>query len=64
MEPESTRAGKKPGPKPDTLRIEGDPEVTIRRILNVRKPEGGWPKPNGQNGEQSKNARRTTKPPA
>lgn len=33
----------KPGPKPDTLRIEGDAAEAIRRFLRVQRPPEGWP---------------------
>lgn len=42
---DTSSGGKRPGPKADHLRIEGDPTDAIRRIFEVQKPEGGWPKP-------------------
>ena len=33
-----------PGPKPDTLKIEGDWEGAVKKSLQKKKPPGGWPK--------------------
>jgi len=44
----------RPGPKPQRLRIEGDAADSIRRIFNVPKPEGGWPKPDKCEAQSSK----------
>jgi hypothetical protein len=38
------RPSAKRGPKPDTLRIEGDWRDAIKKSLNKKKPPGGWPK--------------------
>ena len=34
----------KPGPKPDTLKIEGDWEEAMKKSLAKKKPATGWPK--------------------
>jgi hypothetical protein len=34
----------KPGPKPDTLKIEGNWQDAMRKSLAKKKPVGGWPK--------------------
>jgi hypothetical protein len=34
----------KPGPKAETLKIEGDWKDAIKRSLEKKKPLGGWPK--------------------
>lgn len=34
----------KRGPKPDTLKIEGDWEDAVKKTLEKKKPAGGWPK--------------------
>lgn len=34
----------KPGPKPDTLKIEGDWQDAMKKSLGKKKPAGGWPK--------------------
>lgn len=35
---------KQPGPKPDLLKIEGDWEEAVKKSLEKKKPEDGWPK--------------------
>jgi hypothetical protein len=37
-----------PGPKPDTLKIEGDWKEAIKTSLNKKKPSDGWPKENDE----------------
>ena len=34
----------KRGPKPETVKIEGDWEDAIDKALEKKRPEGGWPK--------------------
>jgi len=34
----------KPGPKPDTLKIEGDWQEAVKKSFQKKKPPGGWPK--------------------
>jgi hypothetical protein len=34
----------KPGPKPDILKIQGDWRDALKRAMQKKKPEGGWPK--------------------
>jgi hypothetical protein len=34
----------KPGPKADTLKIEGDWEGAVKKSLSKKKPPEGWPK--------------------
>jgi len=34
---------KKPGPKPDSLHIDGDWEDAIKEALGKKKPKDGWP---------------------
>lgn len=38
------RKGAKRGPKADTLKIDSDWKDAMRRSLQKKKPEGGWPK--------------------
>ena len=38
------KAPAKTGPKPDTLRIEGEWEDAVKKSLEKKKPAGGWPK--------------------
>ena len=33
-----------PGPKRETLRLEGDWRDAIKKSLQKKKPAGGWPK--------------------
>ena len=40
----AARAGVKRGPKPDTLKIEGDWQGAMKRSLQKKKPTEGWPK--------------------
>jgi len=34
----------KPGPKPDTLKVEGDWQEAMEKSLTKKKPAAGWPK--------------------
>jgi len=34
----------KRGPKPDTLKIEGDWKEAIQKALRKKYPDAGWPK--------------------
>lgn len=36
---------KPPGPAPEVLKIEGDWKEAVKKALKVKKPPGGWPKP-------------------
>lgn len=38
-------APKKTGPKPDTVKIEGDWEDAVGKALEKKRPKEGWPKP-------------------
>ena len=39
------KAGRAPaGPKPDTVKIEGDWELAINKALKKDRPKDGWPK--------------------
>jgi hypothetical protein len=38
------RKGAKRGPKANTLKIHGDWKDAMRRSLDKKKPESGWPK--------------------
>jgi len=38
-------AGKRRGPEPDSLKIEGkDWESEFKRALSAKRPQSGWPK--------------------
>ena len=37
--------GKKPGPEPDRLKIDGDWEDAVKKALSKPRPAEGWPKP-------------------
>jgi len=37
------KAGAKRGPKPDTLKLEGDWRELMKRSLQKKKPKDGWP---------------------
>jgi hypothetical protein len=39
------RTIKQPGPKPETLAIEGDWKDAIKKSLGKKSPVEGWPKP-------------------
>jgi len=41
----SMTASKRRGPKPDTLKIEGDWKDAVKTALAKKKPPAGWPKP-------------------
>jgi hypothetical protein len=34
-----------PGPKPELFKIEGNWKDAVKRALKVKRPAGGWPKP-------------------
>jgi hypothetical protein len=36
---------KAPGPKPDTLKIEGDWRGAMKKAIEKKPPKKGWPKP-------------------
>jgi len=40
----AARAGAKRGPKPDTLKIQGNWQDAMKRSLQKKKPPEGWPK--------------------
>jgi hypothetical protein len=56
---EQQRTRNKPGPKPDRLKIEGDPEEVIRGILSVGKPAGRYTEPSRRNGAPEKKRGKT-----
>lgn len=33
----------KPGPKPETLKIEGDWKQAVDKALKKKRPKAGWP---------------------
>jgi hypothetical protein len=39
----AAKVGARRGPKPDTLKIEGDWKEAMRRSLQKKKPPEGWP---------------------
>jgi hypothetical protein len=38
------KAAQKPGPKPDTLKLEGNWRDAMKKSLGKKKPASGWPK--------------------
>ena len=38
------KSGATPGPKPDTLKIEGKWQDAVKKSLAKKKPIEGWPK--------------------
>jgi len=40
-----TRRKNNPGPAPELFKIEGDWKDAVKKALKVKKPPGGWPKP-------------------
>lgn len=43
-----TAAKRKPGPKPERVKIEGNWEDAIDQALAKEKPKGGWPEPDSE----------------
>jgi hypothetical protein len=41
-----------PGPAPDVLKIEGNWKDAVTHALQVKKPPGGWPKPEPRRGRK------------
>ena len=39
-----TKSKEKPGPKPETVKIEGDWEDAVGKALAKKRPVGGWTK--------------------
>ena len=46
------KAKKKTGPKPDTLKIEGDWKDAVKKALHKDPPVSGWPKPSAKRRNQ------------
>ena len=46
------RPKQQPGPKPDTLTVEGDWEIAVRKALEKKRPKRGWPKPPKRTGSR------------
>ena len=44
---------KTPGPKPETVKIEGDWEDAVSQALAKKRPVGGWPEPDSEESEKS-----------
>ena len=44
---------KLPGPAPDVLKIEGNWKDAVTHALQVKKPPGGWPKPEARKRRKS-----------
>lgn len=38
-----SKAKQKRGPKPDHLKVEGNWEDAVKKALEKKRPEGGWP---------------------
>jgi hypothetical protein len=38
------RSDSTPGPKPDTLKIDGNWEEAVKKSFTKKKPPEGWPK--------------------
>jgi hypothetical protein len=47
------KKGKKKGPKPNRLKLDGDWEDIAKRVIQKKKPKGEWPK-EGKKGSKSK----------
>ena len=43
---------KKPGPKPDHLKLDGPWEERLEEVLEKERPEEGWPKPEDDDHEK------------
>lgn len=42
--PKAKAPANKPGPKPDTLKIEGNWRDAVKTSFQKKKPASGWPK--------------------
>lgn len=38
----------KPGPNPETLKIESDWEKVVKKAFEIQRPKGGWPDPDNR----------------
>jgi hypothetical protein len=45
MPKKQTKQRNTPGPTPELFKIEGDWKDAVKKALKVKKPPGGWPKP-------------------
>jgi len=45
MKTKQKKLRRPPGPAPDVLKIEGNWKDAVTHALQVKKPPGGWPKP-------------------
>jgi hypothetical protein len=39
---------RQPGPEAERLKIDMPVEEAIKKVLQKKRPEGGWPKPEGK----------------
>jgi hypothetical protein len=53
MPNKKTKPRKAPGPAPEMLKIEGDWKDAVKKALRVKKPPGGWPKPESRRPKKS-----------
>jgi len=44
---------KKPGPEPERVKTDLDWEDAVKRALEKKRPEDGWPKPESDSGAES-----------
>lgn len=45
MKSDSKKTRAKRGPKPETLKLDGDWKELVKKALGKERPEGGWPMP-------------------
>lgn len=43
--PQGKTEGAPRGPKPDSLKVEGEWEDAVKKALDKKRPADGWPKP-------------------
>lgn len=41
----NTSSTKRPGPRPDRLKVDKDWEEAVADALKKKRPDGGWPEP-------------------
>jgi hypothetical protein len=45
-----SKKARKPGPKAEVLKIEGNWKDAMRKLVSKKRPVGGWPKPEKSTG--------------
>jgi hypothetical protein len=58
---DSNETSTKRGPKPDSIKIEGDWEAAVDKALAKKRPKDGWPPPEKKRASPKRAAREAAK---